>query len=112
MITKKVEFKHTVIERVEIIDKVICDGCGREIAPAPCYDPYNAEHQYVEVESMHSDWGNDSCDSYTTRQFCFPCAADYMSKFISNEMPNTTYEVTCSTVRLYKDGAGNVVATD
>lgn len=44
-----------------VIDCFICDQCGKE---------YRAE--YETVEARHTDWGNDSVDSYSNYDVCSP----------------------------------------
>ena len=49
-----------IIKNEEILDKIICDVCKKEI---------NSKY-YYEVTTSHGDWGNDSWESLHIYDIC------------------------------------------
>lgn len=59
---RKFETKeHVVTEQVLVEEKLICDICEHEI---------KRRRGYWHVTTHHSDWGNDSCESYEEFDVC------------------------------------------
>ena len=48
----------TEIKEVRVISEVKCDVCGKE------------SKNMDSVTMNHSDWGNDSIESYTNKDYC------------------------------------------
>lgn len=80
----------------EVKDKVICDGCEKEIIE---------ENGYFHVCTHHHDWGNDSIDSLETYDFCCPeCLYKFAMPYIqdSYEDPCNTKEIEIEHMKGYR----------
>ena len=72
---------HTVTEKVLVSEKRYCDVCKKEIT----------DHHW-RLSTHHSDWGNDSCDSFETFDICSPdCLREKFEEYVyeSNTDMNT-----------------------
>ena len=80
-IKRKYEMKaHIVTEKVVTSEKRYCDFCGKEIT----------EH-YWDLETCHSDWSNDSCDSIEHHDVCSPeCLTKAFEQYI--DISNSPYQ--------------------
>lgn len=71
---RNIEKEVTVTEKRVIGKQIYCDTCEKLIFDTQDIDTYNnpCRHrtQYWEVTTGHYDWGNDSCDSVETQQYC------------------------------------------
>ena len=82
-----------IVEEKEIIRKQIekvtvgrkCDCCAKNILPDPnvsrgtIYKIYN----YFHIVTSHSDWGNDSVDSFESYDACSPeCAVCIATEYL------------------------------
>lgn len=65
--------EHTIIKETPV--KVICDVCGNEVNPK----------NWFRITTSHSDWGNDSIDSYESFDVCSDkCAVMFASKYLKD----------------------------
>lgn len=55
-----------------------CDVCHKVI---PVDRKYGSQ-RYFEITTGHSDWGNDSVDSYETLDVCEDCAPKYIAEYL------------------------------
>jgi len=75
---KKYEEK-MVKQRVAVETKVYCDVCGKEITRD------NKDAGY-DVQTHHSDWGNDSVDSFEYFDLCsIECLTKHMNEYFNDE---------------------------
>ena len=64
---------HIVTENVPILEKQYCDRCGKEITG-----------HYYSLITHHSDWGNDSSESFEYMDLCsVECLANEFEKYCS-----------------------------
>ena len=64
------EIRGAVLEQKTVEEIVTCDMCGER-----------ADH-YIEAVTGHREWGNDSCESRESHQFCsWACAVKFMDKW-------------------------------
>lgn len=79
--------KHVVTEKVLVSEKRYCDECGKEIT----------DH-YWYLRTHHSDWGNDSCESFETFDLCSPdCLRKKFEEYVyesNTDMNTKEFEVT------------------
>lgn len=80
-----IETKKILVTRECIVGKK-CDVCGKEIPPTAVPHEYGEPvYDYYEVTTYHNDWGNDSIDSYESRDACSPdCASKLWEEYIHN----------------------------
>ena len=61
----------------EIVDKLTCDICGKEIKEGKLY---------YSVTTSHDDWGNDSIDSIEYKDICSDeCLRNELENYIKFE---------------------------
>lgn len=81
------EYKEVIRKSIEKVPiRRICDICGKEI------DQTN----WFKMSVCHSDWGNDSIDSFTMFDVCSPtCVLIYSKHYLNDsyESPNNTKEI-------------------
>jgi hypothetical protein len=74
--------KSTQMVPRQIVTATTCDGCGKTDGPSP--DGWN------HFSSHHSDWGNDSVDSYDYWDACsFACYLQIVSKAFADYPPTS-----------------------
>lgn len=95
----------TKVVREEVTIKRICDNCGKEIAIS-YRTGYGDEYNYFCITTHHSDWGNDSIDSYETYDACCPtCAVQMAEKYLNKAYPGrNTKEIDIEHVRDLDEG--------
>lgn len=86
----------TVTEERIISKRIYCDTCRKLIIDTSntVGMPNTKYTQYWEVTTGHYDWGNDSCDSIETYQYCSrECLTKAINKYIDETegMRNTQY---------------------
>lgn len=75
----KIYKEQEIVVVEEVLKKVVCDVCGREITSTD--RPY-------EVTTGHNDWGNDSYESIAHKDICSDeCLKVEFSKYL-----NSTYK--------------------
>ena len=86
IVTKEIEVEEHIKKHTKkIIDEEYCDTC-HELLPIRKFPMYNNKKNCVayrafEVTTGHRDWGNDSCESRETKQFCcIECAYEYLKE--------------------------------
>lgn len=109
---KQASIKKVIYEDENVIEKVICDKCRKEIQPSIGWEYDSVESQYVTVHTWHNDWGNDSCDSDSINQYCHSCAAEVIKEYVLKDMPSSTCQLEACNVRLYKTKDGRVLTTE
>lgn len=63
----------TEIKEVKVVSGVKCDVCGKEF------------NNMDSVTMKHGDWGNDSIDSYTNKDYCtLECYKNLAIQFLDN----------------------------
>lgn len=68
------EIRGAVLEEKTVEEIVTCDMCGKR-----------ADH-YIDAVTGHREWGNDSCESRESHQFCsWACAVKFMDKWRTTE---------------------------
>lgn len=66
----------------EVVVKKTCDVCLKEIPPTSNVFP-RKNIPYFNITTHHSDWGNDSIDSYENYHACCPeCAMKFVSEYL------------------------------
>lgn len=103
-ITERKEVTVTQIENVLIGRK--CDFCGKDIL----VDPRIQCHNYFRITTHHSDWGNDSIESYQDYDACsadcaIQCAERYLKAAEQSGINTKTIEIVH--VRNLDDGASD-----
>lgn len=85
-VKKEYETKtHMVTEKVLVKETRYCDICGKEIGE---YE------SYWELTTHHSDWGNDSCDSYENFDVCSKeCMREKFEEYL--ESSDNKYNTMC-----------------
>lgn len=80
-----IEVKKILVTRDCVVGKK-CDVCGKEIPPTAIPHRHGEPvFDYYEVTTHHSDWGNDSCDSYEHYDACSPdCAYKLWEDYIGD----------------------------
>lgn len=81
-----------------ITKKVTCDICGKTIA-----DEKNRYAEYWTLVTGHSDWGNDSCESYDDFDLCSKdCVKEKLNGYFDDcEHSNTQeFELRQSTISI------------
>lgn len=64
--SRETEYKEVTYKRyTDVIKSVTCDGCGKTEKELP--------ESWYEFSGHHSDWGNDSIDSY---EYYHSCSAE------------------------------------
>ena len=102
------KIKKVIYEDTQTVLHVKCDGCGKKIYPADSFGDCRCDNQYVSIITQHNDWGNDSFESITQKEYCFKCAAERMRKYILEDMPDSTCEFDGKVIKLYKQSNGIV----
>jgi len=74
--SRETEYKEVMHKYMEdVIVSVICDGCGKTESILP--------KTWYEFSGHHSEWGNDSIDSYVYFHACSPkCYKDALIKAV------------------------------
>lgn len=95
---RNIEKEVTVTEKRAIGKQIYCDACEKLIFDTQDIDTYHDPHrhptQYWEVTTGHYDWGNDSCDSVETRQYCSKeCLTKAFDQYLkrTEDMINSEY---------------------
>lgn len=100
-IIERKEVTHVEVEDVLIGRK--CDICGKSILPME-YAGYN----YFCITTHHSDWGNDSIDSWEYKDACCPdCVMSFTESYIRKalEQPTNTKEIDIKHCRTLRQGS-------
>ena len=98
--------KATFLREVEEIVRsfVVCDVCGKK---APIFNRFSGEvyQRYYSVTIWHSDWGNDSCDSYDEKQACsYQCALKLAENWFEENSDSETAHCDIEAhTRMYKE---------
>ena len=86
------------LRQVEIRKVVVgkkCDVCHEDIPPTERY-PMKS-FPYYKITTHHSDWGNDSCESFKYYHACSPeCALKFTADYITdsyNERNSNVIEI-------------------
>ena len=97
IITEKKEV--TKIEDVVIKEEVYCDECGKLIQPQKWFFGETVYKGFT-VITHHSDWGNDSVDSYQHLDICSKeCLHKNISEYYKGDYSNTAeYEIRPKTI--------------
>lgn len=103
-----------IMDRREVVRKEVqevligrrCDVCGGEIVP----DKRQMGHGYnfFKIVTHHSDWGNDSVDSFEEIDACCPeCVMKFTAGYIQDayDDPVNTKEIEIEHVRALENGA-------
>lgn len=73
---RQVEVKQVVVGKM-------CDVCHKDIPPTERFS--SKTFPYYEITTHHSDWGNDSCESFNYYHACSPeCAMKFAAKYIKD----------------------------
>lgn len=73
----KTEYKtYQKIISEEVATKMFCDYCKKEI---------KFKEKYINVTSSHSDWGNDSVDSFQSSDVHEECLQNYLKWLFSEK---------------------------
>lgn len=74
------------LRQVEIRDVIVgkkCDVCHKDIPPTERYSMKT--FPYYKITTHHSDWGNDSVESFKYYHACSPeCALKFATEYITN----------------------------
>ena len=77
------EKRQTVIREVVVGKK--CDVCFKDIPPTSRKFP-RVSHPYFGITTHHSDWGNDSVDSFEYFHACSPaCALKLATEYLNED---------------------------
>lgn len=95
----------TKVVKEEVTIKRICDNCGKEIAISR-KTGYGNKYNYFRIATHHSDWGNDSIESYEIYDACCPkCALEMTEKYLTKAYPgHNTKEIEIEHVRSLEMG--------
>ena len=78
------EIQQTAIREVVVGKK--CDICFKDIPPTSRSIYRRTTHPYFDITTHHSDWGNDSCDSYEYFHACSPaCALKFATEYLNKD---------------------------
>ena len=77
------DMKQILVREVVVGKK--CDVCFTDIPPTGRSFP-RTNHPYFDITTHHSDWGNDSCESYEHFHACSPaCALKFATEYLNND---------------------------
>lgn len=89
---KKVEKREVVTEK-EVCIATFCDKCNKQIIRPKSYSEAKNFHFY-HVTTHHSDWGNDSIESYQYFDFCsMDCLKPHMNEYFFRSNGSEEYEI-------------------
>jgi len=86
----------TVLKEVTEVESeiMVCDICGKELK----YEKWLGKEKiasYYHIRTGHYDWGNDSCESVTSRDACCDeCLSRFTQEWLKDEdviSSNTAY---------------------
>ena len=102
-ITETKEVIHKQIEDVTV--GRICDCCGKRIEVVRKL-PFGDEYNFFHISTHHSDWGNDSIDSWESYDACSPeCAVKMAEAYLSKSFRGiNTHEIQIEHARSLNDG--------
>lgn len=86
---KKYEKVETTREEVQ---KIVCDECNKLLDNKKLpWKRQKTKVSYFHVTTCHSDWGNDSIDSYKYVDLCSDCLAKAFNEYLKDtkECPGT-----------------------
>lgn len=90
----KTTVKQQVTVEKEVDIGVECDECGKEIRNKETMKKRFGSYPYYEVTTHHSDWGNDSVDSYEYYDLCsLDCLMTHMKRYYDKASGSEEYEV-------------------
>lgn len=76
---KKEITTETKVVRYEKPTERLCDICGKPVNP----------HNWFRITTSHSDWGNDSIESYETGDACSPeCVLKFTREYVEDSFDN------------------------
>lgn len=71
----------TAYKVTKTVTGIECDVC-HNVVPVKSYRDNGMSNRYFEITTGHSDWGNDSIDSYETLDVCEECTPKYVSDYL------------------------------
>lgn len=103
-----------IMERREVVKREVqevlisrrCDVCGEPIEPDK--RKMGRGYNFFKITTHHSDWGNDSVDSYAAIDACCPeCVMKFTSGYIQDAYDDlgNTKEIEIEHVNVLEDGA-------
>jgi hypothetical protein len=76
-----------VVKKEKVLKTIKCDTCKNDI------NEMSTDHYYTVVTS-HGLWGNDSCDSYESMEFCgYECLVRNMAYYFSDADDTYSYDI-------------------
>lgn len=72
--------KEVVKKTIRKVEYIRCDKCNKKIYPSKYR---NKESSYIHIHTWHNDWGNDSVDSHSRKDYCKDCAKQVVAQYIS-----------------------------
>lgn len=107
---RRTEEKEVIRKEIEeVTTGRFCDFCNKEILPVN-----GKRYDYFYITTSHSDWGNDSVDSYEHFDACsVECALGLTEKYLKsiNGFMNTG-EIDIEHANLLEDGADRDYKTE